>query len=365
MRTKVRLTVRRSPPPRPDESYVLEIVTPRTNAALISPAENLFSALQAGGTEAQPVALEIAAEGDRRRFLVRCRSQAEQRRVAALIGAAYPQAALRSLSQDSPGDPLALAANERCVCCTLRLRRPEYLPLRTFQDRDLDADAGPAQTDPVLGILMGLGDLPGAWRAVAQLVVLAPAPLHWARAYQRQALEQTIPAERASAGSGSGSIFGSLLLVALMGALLVGGDASNAWVRQDWGTLAILATGSIAALLVGTLLMLWLRRDQLYDPRLIQDKLSRDACLVERRLAIVAPLEADGDAIRHISGASPRPTRHSAWQAATASCRPAPSPVGKSSCAGSSDWPASANARCCSMSGSWPACGTCPRQRTT
>jgi hypothetical protein len=290
--------MRRSPPPTPAGSYLLEIVTPRTNAALISPAENLFSALQAGSTDGQPVALEIAAEGDRRRFLVRCRSQAEQRRVAALIGAAYPQAALRLLGEDSPVDPLALAADERCVCCTLRLRRPEYLPLRTFQDRDLDADAGPAQTDPVLGILMGLGDLAGAWRAVAQLVVLAPAPLHWARAYQRQALEQTIQADRATAGSSSGSILGSLLLVALMGALLVASAASNAWVRQDWGTLAMLTTGSILAVLVGTLLAWWLRRDQLYDSRLVQDKLSRDACLVELRLVIVAPLEADSDAMR-------------------------------------------------------------------
>jgi hypothetical protein len=241
------------------------------------------------------VALEIAAEGDRRRFLVRCRSQPEQRRVAALIGAAYPQAALRSLGQDSPLDPLVLAANERCVCCTLRLRRPEYLPLRTFQDRDLDADAGPAQTDPVLGILMGLGDLPGASRAVAQLVVLAPAPLHWARAYQRLALEQTIQGEGATS---SGSVLGSLLLVALMGALLLVSVVSSAWVRQDWGTLAMLTTGSILAVLVVTLVGRWLRRDQLCDPRLVQEKLSRDACLVELRLAIVAPLQADGDTVR-------------------------------------------------------------------
>src|SRR2546426_7655465 len=76
---------------------VLEIVTPRTNAARLSPAEHLFSALvlQAGATDGGPVSLEISADSGRRRFLARTSVSSEQRRVAGQLGAAYPQAVLR------------------------------------------------------------------------------------------------------------------------------------------------------------------------------------------------------------------------------------------------------------------------------
>src|ERR1700733_7056757 len=87
---------------------MLEVVTPRTNNARLSPAEHLFAALVLRGRAfGEPVALEIAADADRRRFFVRTGSAAEQRRVAGIIGAAYPQAGLRpSDSATFPtGDP--------------------------------------------------------------------------------------------------------------------------------------------------------------------------------------------------------------------------------------------------------------------
>src|SRR6266542_5999168 len=60
--------------------HVLEVVTPRTNAARLSPAENLFGALvhQADAATGAPVSLEIAADAERRRFLVRTATLAQQ-----------------------------------------------------------------------------------------------------------------------------------------------------------------------------------------------------------------------------------------------------------------------------------------------
>ena len=48
--------------------HVLEVVTPRTNTARLSPAEHLFAALvlRSGCGSGEPVALEIAADTERR-----------------------------------------------------------------------------------------------------------------------------------------------------------------------------------------------------------------------------------------------------------------------------------------------------------
>src|SRR5919199_2973453 len=77
--------------------YLLEVVSPRTNAALISPVAHLCAALtrQAGARDGGPVALEIVADAEHRRFLVRTATPEQQQHVAGQVGAAYPQAVLR------------------------------------------------------------------------------------------------------------------------------------------------------------------------------------------------------------------------------------------------------------------------------
>src|SRR5260370_26576432 len=178
---------------------LLEVVTPRTNAALISPAEHLCGSLtlQTRGLGGGPVALEIAADGERSRFLVRTTSELQQRRLRGQVGAAYPQAALRPLEWATlpSGDPVQIGPHEQILGYTMALRVGEQLPIRTFQDRDLDADAGAAQTDPVLGVIGAMDGLPAGWRTVSQVLLLEPAPANWARGYQRLALEHPIQAE--------------------------------------------------------------------------------------------------------------------------------------------------------------------------
>jgi hypothetical protein len=138
--------------PEPAE-YVLEIVTPRTNAARLSAAENLFSALAlAHGRQADPIALEMVADSGLRRFQLRTTSVTDQQRIGRLLGAAYPQADLRPFgaSDTAAGDAARQGPDEQCAACVLRPRRGEYLPLRTFIDRDLDGRSGSAQADPLL-----------------------------------------------------------------------------------------------------------------------------------------------------------------------------------------------------------------------
>jgi hypothetical protein len=176
--------------PPPPAEHVLEVVTPRTNAARLSSAEHLFGTLVPGGVDtAEPVALEIVSDTEQRRFLVRTTSSASLRRVGGQLGAAYPQATLRPVGAATfpTGDALQVGPDEQVEAACLRLRAGAHLPLSTFDDRDLDSQGQSGQSDPVLAILSALSDLSAGWRAVSQLVVFGPAPPDWARGWHSSA----------------------------------------------------------------------------------------------------------------------------------------------------------------------------------
>src|SRR5258708_21446680 len=73
---------------------VMEVVTPRTNTALLSSAEHLFAGLtlQANAADGSAVSLEIVADSERRRFLLRTGTQEQQRRASAPLRAAFTRA---------------------------------------------------------------------------------------------------------------------------------------------------------------------------------------------------------------------------------------------------------------------------------
>src|SRR3954447_12353549 len=99
----------REAPVSPPE--LVEIVTPRTNAACITPAENLFAAISV----AEPFSLEIAATRDVRWFLARAGNSAMRRHLEDQLAVAYPQAELRRLDGARyPGlDPARLLPDEQ------------------------------------------------------------------------------------------------------------------------------------------------------------------------------------------------------------------------------------------------------------
>src|SRR5713101_8341624 len=232
--------------PGPAE-HVLEVVTPRTNAARLSSAEHLFGALVPRGLRTpEPVSLEIVGDAEQRRFLVRAKSADELRRVAGQLGAAYPQAVLRSFHSATfpTGDPVQLGPDEQVAAATLRLRAGDHLPLHTFDDRELDAHGDSVQVDPLLGILGALADLPKGWRAVSQLIVLAPAQHDWAGAFQRLALERPQDQER-RADTGPSPV-GPLALLGLIGLYFLGATVSDAWARGDWPWVLELVIGALA-----------------------------------------------------------------------------------------------------------------------
>src|SRR5581483_9304704 len=126
-----------------------------------------------------------------------------------------------------------------CVAgCTFMLRAAPYLPLRTFEDRDLK---NTPQADPEVALLGALGNLPDGWRAVSQLV-LRRAAHDWSDQYQRFAVERPL----AESPSDQGRV--SLLPVCIIGGLVLTGCwylmARQLYEAGEWLKLAALMAGT-------------------------------------------------------------------------------------------------------------------------
>jgi hypothetical protein len=286
----VRIVVRRrhnAVPPR--ESQLVEIVTPRTNTAALTSAENFFASVALG----EPFSLELASDQYRRQFLVRAASTPVRDQVLSQLSAAYPQADFRHLPPDM--DPAVQRESEQLAGCVLVLRGPAYLPLRTFTDLDVDGERA-AQADPVIGILTALGGLPAGWRGLSQLVLL-PAKDDWCRDYQRLSVQHPLEAERAERPTESaGQMLAFLAL--LLGTCFVGLQAYVLLRSARWAEVIAL----LCALAGGLLTALWLvrrfTRAKLYDMELVREKVTRIAYHAELRLVVFAPSAAAPGLVR-------------------------------------------------------------------
>jgi hypothetical protein len=260
---------------------LVELISPRTNAAGYTPVEHLFAALSREGG----VSLEIGGDASSRRFYARVAGANARALLNAQLGSAYPQARARPASVDTarrqPGEHVAAVS--------LHLREPEYLPLRIFHDSEIVTDRAP-QADPLLGVLAAFGSMPTHWRALAQLV-LQPAPADWPRRHLRRTLEHALEPERTErfrAGSSPGW-GGVVLAAAFLAAVVVLPQLWAVYLTHGWLPLALLAVP--VAIGLGAAHVLWIRLSErpLYDLDLVKEKLSRPVARAELRLAVFAP----------------------------------------------------------------------------
>ncbi len=264
---------------------LLEIVTPRTNAATITPAEHLFAAL----VRERAVSLEIAGDHLARRFYARLAGPASRQQIVNQISAAYPQACLRPATAP---DPAHRQADEQAAVVSLGLRAPEYLPLRIPRDGEMVADRA-AQADPLLAVLAALGGLPLGWRALIQLV-LEPAPDGWARPYLRRSIEHALAPERATAQGGSPGtgLLGLMPVLLLLVAVTVGPRLLALYQAGAWLPIIFAALGLVGVVGVGAWVWRRLSNRPLYDQDLVREKVSWPAARTELRLIVFAPATA-------------------------------------------------------------------------
>ena len=250
-----------------------KVLPPRQNALDALAIETLLGSL---GIESS-FSLEIAGDESGRHFLIRAeKNQIEY--LQAQLQSAYDQIAFRDVPPDQ--DPAREDSKSVRVSAQLTLRRPVYLPLRTYRDGEF------RESDPMRGILGAFMNFQPNERALAQLV-LRPAPPNWADAYQGSArqIEQTVGGQVSTVHS---QLRAMAMMVVVALCLCIGlqvffvSRQGFSLALVSWG---IFGVGVIAACVAG----LWfLLKQQPVDPRLVQQKISLPAYDVALRLVAYA-----------------------------------------------------------------------------
>ena len=157
----------------------------------------------------------------------------------------------------------------------MKLRRPEFFPLRTFEDLK--------EGDPILPLLGSLAGLRAGEHVLAQ-VVLSPAPDGWADLYQGAAKEMTPQAQKTSP---PGQLMVALVAIGVIWAVIAIG-LLLAVGRNPLGmmSLAIVTAGVWGVLFwLGQKLALTMNA----DPKVIKRKISEPGYLADIRLWAAAP----------------------------------------------------------------------------
>jgi hypothetical protein len=301
---------------------VLQVVPPRANSSRDMAA--LETVMQGLALDTHhPVALEIARTESGRQFLLRATSRAALEHLAAQIQARYPQAMIQS----PVCDPLVLKPGESVTVVELRPGAASYLPLRSFRERELPTEG----TDPLLGLLAAMSQVPSNIRIVTQLALL-PLPPTWSQAERRRAVEHPLEPERmqqrreystsGSTAPGTGAIIGVGMLVVLLllwyrfsqklppwilraGMLLLHGRNPQLSSFQLMELIAGLAGIGLLMLLV-LLGVRWvlrrMARTSIYDMRLVAEKTGRSAYRARLRLFIVETDEGSNQSQRDETG---------------------------------------------------------------
>jgi hypothetical protein len=294
------------------EQFLASVIVPR--AASTRDITVLETAMQGLAQDARhPVALEVAATASSRQFLLRATSAMSQRHLVDQVQARYPQAIIRSLTQED--DPLMLPEGETVSAVELRAGAAAYLPLRAFRERELLQEGA----DPLLGIMGVFNHLPSHMRVVIQLALI-PAPPTWSGPYRRKSVEHPLEQERLSArrefstvqanGPSTVQLVGMGLLVALLLAWWRFQRQLDAlippWLQQAGlsllhGKTPQFSPAHLASLVIGgfvALVMLFclgfvvlqirnrLGTSSMYDMRLVDEKTARPAYRVRLRLLV-------------------------------------------------------------------------------
>ena len=265
---------------------LLEITPPRSGDRTFLGVENLLGSIAVP----EPFSLEFAGNADGVSVMARC---IEGRVIRGQIGAHYPQAPVREVPPEE--DPLRSGEGEQAWTVTLRSGGPEYVPLRTFRDRDL-TDPG---SDPLLGVLGSLSDLEEGERVVTRMRMRSLGP-EWAVQHQRLAYERpAAPPPPPSAQPGMPSAAGGLGMAVLgIGALIA--LKAYQWVQADETWKAVLMGLAIVAALaaIGYVKARFFKRPRLYPPAIIEEKISRIAYDAEIQVTAILPAMGAEDAQR-------------------------------------------------------------------
>ena len=145
------------------ETKVLDITPQRTGERTLLSVENMLGSIAVP----EPFSLEVVGDAAGIALVARCHDGSF---VKQQLGVHYPQARINDVPPED--DPLRLSRGEQAWSTEVRLRGPEYLPLRPFRDDDL-LDPG---SDPLISVIGSLSYLGEGERVAARLRLLSLGP---------------------------------------------------------------------------------------------------------------------------------------------------------------------------------------------
>ncbi len=263
----------------PIEPVLLAVTPPRTGERTLLGVENLLASIAVP----EPFSLELTGDAAGVTLMVRCQ---DGQVVRQQVAAHYPQAGIHDVPDGD--DPLRLAPGEQAWAMSLRPGGPEYVPLRVFADDDL-LDPG---SDPILALLGALGEAEEGERVVARLRLRSLGP-DWSRGHQQRAHEPALK-ERTDSYQISESRRHRVEIagLAVLGVALGGFFQGYRWWQagEEWKTVALGAGVALALGVGGWAWARWQRsRNRVFDPRLIEEKVSRLAFEAEIEVTAVLP----------------------------------------------------------------------------
>ncbi len=263
---------------------LMAVTPPRSGERTMLGVENLVSSIAVP----EPFSLEIVGDADGVTLLARCR---EGSFVRQQVGVFYPQARVNEVSPED--DPLRLTEGEQAWSMDLRLRGPEYLPLRPYRDDDL-LDPG---SDPLISVIGSLSDLEEGERLVARLRLLSLGS-DWSIAHQEKANPKPAYDPTTSPSSTQPRIdrtnAATMTILALMvpPALM-----AYLWIQRGETWKAVLLGIGVASLAAVAgwawwRFKKWRSGGKYQDPLMIKDKVSQPA--YEAQLEVTAVLSEHG-----------------------------------------------------------------------
>ena len=267
---------------------LMTITPPRTGERTRLGVENLLSSIAVP----EPFSLEIVGDSGGVSLLARCRDGSFVRQQ---VGGRYPQAKVDEVSQED--DPLRLSEGEQAYSMSLRLRGPEYLPLRTFRDDDL-LDPG---SDPLISVIGSMSDLEEGERLVARLRLLSLGP-DWSSAHQEKAYGRPLPDPKAHPSHTDERINrNSMTHLAILALFVPPALQCYLWIQrgETWKAM-LLGLGAVSLAAVAGWawwrIKKWRSGGKHQDPLLIKEKVSRIA--YEAQLEVTALLSEHGTEAR-------------------------------------------------------------------
>ena len=261
---------------------LLEITPPRDGDRNLLSVENLLGSV----TAPESFSLDMAGDADRVAVMARCHDEDVLR---GQIAVHYPQARIRQVAPED--DPLRIDEGERVWTTTLRSGGPEYVPLRTFHDRDL-TDPG---SDPLLAPLGALSGLHPGERVVTRLRMRSLGP-DWAVHHQRLAYERPapLPSQPPHSGQTGAPSSAEPIRMAVLGLVALVGLRAYTWVQAGETLNAALMGIAFVAVLAaaGYVRARFFKPRRSYPPSLVAEKVSRIAFDADIQVSIILPPDA-------------------------------------------------------------------------